>query len=98
MAELLRVDIEQLAIFEKTITDTATKLSELSAQLDNRMAELQKDWNTPAGKNFFAEKKYDWSKELEAYIQVLTTLQNMISAVRQEYQELKDFAEIIHYQ
>lgn len=93
MADKLKFDLDSLSRFEKSIDNCITELSDINAQVQEQMAKLQLDWQTPRGRQFFAEEKTDWTEQVENYISILKTLKEMIQYAQVEYGNVKATAE-----
>lgn len=89
MANKLKFDIDMLASFQTEVSNLTSSLKETSAQLTSDMEQLQKDWNTPAGKKFFEENKVDWQEHVDRYVGMLDVLYEMIGAAIREYEEVE---------
>lgn len=89
MANKLKFDIDMLASFQTEVSNLTSSLKETSAQLTSDMEQLQKDWNTPAGKKFFEENKVDWQEHVDRYVEMLDVLYEMIGAAIREYEEVE---------
>ena len=82
MANRLKFDMDAFASFQKEVSNLTSSLKEANTQ-------LQKDWNTPAGKKFFEENKVDWQEHVDRYVEMLDVLYEMIGAAVREYEEVE---------
>lgn len=88
----LEFDLERLSAMSEKLEKVAEELSGTGASLQEKMEQLRKGWNTPAGKAFFENQTTSWTDEVEKYIQILQTMKSMIDYASEEYSRVEDLA------
>lgn len=92
MAKKVNFNLESLGKLKTKVADLQTDLTEVNTELKKKLEELEKDWQTPAGKEFFEKQKTSWDPEVKNYIKILGTLEEMLSEAIQKYEEIENEA------
>lgn len=88
----LEFDIRQL---EKTINKfnaTQQELLDYKTKLETQLSTLKRQWNTPAGRAFFANQELTWKTEVSKYARTIKTMSDMLTAAKSNYQQVLDEA------
>ena len=86
----LKFDISEIAAMRKKIDETKTSLQTTSKTLQDEIAELQKKWNTPAGKDFMKEFDTGWVTQVNKYVEALQGVEEMLEQAEKYYSEVEE--------
>ena len=89
MASKVNYNLESLGKLKSKVVELQKDLSDVNTELKKKMEELEKDWQTPAGKDFFEKQKTSWDPEVKNYIQILGTLERMLGEAIQIYEDVE---------
>lgn len=89
----LEFDIEKLKSTKEKCENLATEINDLKDILLEELNQLKKDWNTDAGKVFFAEQDTDWTSQVNKYVEITNTISKLLDTAITNYQELVDDAQ-----
>lgn len=95
MADVM-YNIDKLKDSQKAIKKQRTELLDLNKKLKAELDSLKKDWNTPAGKNFFKENIVDWDDDVKKYAKMLEGISQMLEKAIGEYNMIDNDAKKLY--
>jgi len=92
----LKFDIEEIKNMKKKCDDLINGpdgLTTLTTKLNQRLEQLKKDWNTPAGDKFFQDLEDDWSEQVAQYTKIVGAVSELLQEAISQYTPVKEAAE-----
>ena len=90
---VLKFNLETLNKMKDSCTDSKQELNNTLKDLDDALAQLKKDWNTPAGQKFFQEHTMDWKKQVDSYNNIVDAMIELLNIAIREYGNVKQEAD-----
>lgn len=92
----LEFDIEKLKNMKTQCESLATEIGQLRDDLFKYLEELERDWNTPAGKKFFSELNTDWTSHVDNYVTITGAIGELLGVAITGYEGLVEEARAIN--
>lgn len=94
--DTLKFDISKLEETKEKCVNTMDDLTKDKDQLIKQLDDLQKGWQTPAGKKFFEDQNDDWAKQIDNYVRITEGITSLIEIAINQYQAVIDEAKNIN--
>lgn len=88
MASELKFDIEKLQAMRKKCQEAEDDMEELKNDLKKGLEQLREDWQTDAGRKFFANSDYDWETQVEQYKQTIRRIRGLLETAIVSYHDV----------
>lgn len=88
----LKFDVEEISKMRRDVEDTVKELNTCKSNLKEALSNIEKDWDTPAGRKFMNEYDWDWIPQVDKYIKVLEKLEELLGVAEQSYADVEDAA------
>lgn len=95
MAADLHLDQEAFRQAKRDLQRECTELEELKKNLEQSFAQLKKDWDSDAGRAFFARFEKDLLENLKRYAAVFAHMSENVQAASERYEEVFDAADTV---
>lgn len=79
------------------VTTAYEDLESTKTKVMESIENLEKKWNTPAGKKFRKNTDLEWGKEVDKYIKVLKSVVKLLDEAEKQFGLVKDEIEKINY-
>lgn len=94
--DTLKFDIGKLEETKAKCVNTKDTLAKEKDRLVKQLEDLQKEWQTPAGKKFFEDQNDDWAKQIDNYVRITEGITSLIEIAINQYQAVIDEAKSIN--
>lgn len=92
----LKFDVDEIKKMKTqcdNLIDGPDGLTTLTTTLNQRLEQLKKDWNTPAGDKFFQDLEDDWSDQVSQYTKIVGAVADLLQEAITQYEPVKEAAE-----
>lgn len=97
MSSILKFDVSEIRSMKGKVEETAKDLDELKEKIVQSIEQLRGAWNTPAGKQFLDTVDIDWSQQVDKYIKILETVEELLETAATEYETVEAEAKKINF-
>ncbi len=94
----LKFDVEEIENMRAQVEKTRVDLLSTSGKTVRLIEQLQKDWNTDAGKKLLKTVNTDWTEDVKKYAETLLVLDNILNEAKQHYSDVQEKVEALTFQ
>lgn len=88
----LKFDVEKLTTVKNKCDYLIKTINDLRDNLNENLTNLKNDWNTPAGKKFFAEQDTNWIERVKNYTDTADVIVKLLNKAISEYESIEEKA------
>lgn len=90
----LKFDVDEIKSMRQKLQGAAADLKDCNDTVKEGIEKLRnEDWKTPAGKKFMENVNTDWSEQVEKYVKVLNTLDELLGVAELDYSAVEEEVE-----
>lgn len=93
----LKFDVEEIENMRAQVEKTRVDLLSTSGKTVRLIEQLQKDWNTDAGKKLLKTVNTDWTEDVKKYAETLLVLDNILNEAKQHYSDVQEKVEALTF-
>lgn len=93
----LKFDVSEISKMRTQIQNTSKDLASFKTTLLQEVENLKNNWKTPAGKKFTEEVDTDWAKQVDKYITIIDTVDELLEVAEKSYREVEEEAKKVSF-
>lgn len=88
----LKFDVDKISEMKRLCDNSCAELDTLNSDLNSKLEELKKQWNTPAGDKFFQDLSDDWSDQVAQYKKITSAISSLLEEAITQYTSVEEAA------
>ena len=89
-------DIDKLRSTKSKCDTTCETLKNRKDELIKKLNDLRQKWDTPSGREFFADQKTDWAAQIDSYVRITGAVSELLDTAIKQYEAVEAEAGRLH--